>query len=49
MTNDDYTIDLLQVISDFLEMGHVENIVAMYRQDTGLYALACSTRGCRAF
>lgn len=40
MTNDDYTIDLLQVISDFLEMGHVENIVAMYRQDTGLYALA---------
>jgi hypothetical protein len=40
MMNKDYSIDLLQVIGDFLELGHVENIVAMYRQDTGLYNLA---------
>jgi len=40
MMNDDYNIDLLKVIGDFLELGHVENIVAMYRQDTSLYALA---------
>jgi hypothetical protein len=39
MKDNDYGIDLLQVIGDFLELGHVENIVAMYRQDTGLYNL----------
>lgn len=32
--------ELLSVIGDFIEMGHVENIVAMFKQDTGLYALA---------
>jgi len=40
MMNKDYSIDLLQVVGDFLELGHVENIVAMYKQDTGLYNLA---------
>ena len=35
-----YDIDLLKVISDFLQLGHVENIVAMFRQDTSLYSLA---------
>ena len=40
MTDKDYDIDLLKVIGDFLELGHVENIVAMYRQDSGLYSLA---------
>lgn len=39
MMNNDYTIDLLKVIGDFLELGHVENIVAMYRKDTSLYKL----------
>ncbi len=29
--------DLLQVMADFLNMGHVENIVAMYRQDRRYY------------
>lgn len=33
-------IDLLKVIGDFLELGHVENIVAMFKQDPGLYDLA---------
>jgi len=33
-------IDLLQVIGDFIELGHVENIVAMFKQDTSLYSLA---------
>lgn len=31
---------LVAVIADFLEMGHVENIVAMFKQDRTLYALA---------
>ncbi|MBU0482935.1 MAG: HEAT repeat domain-containing protein [Proteobacteria bacterium] len=35
-TNND---DLLPVIGDFLEMGHVENIVAMFKQDVALYGL----------
>ena len=35
----DNNIDLLKVIADFLELGHVENIVAMFKQDTDLYAL----------
>ena len=30
MLNNDDNIDLLKVIGDFLELGHVENIVAMY-------------------
>ncbi len=29
--------ELKQVICDFLEMGHVENIVAMFRQDKRYY------------
>ena len=37
--NDGYNIDLLKVIGDFLELGHVENIVAMYKQDRSLYSL----------
>ena len=32
--------ELLTVIADFLEMGHVENIMAMFKQDTSLYALS---------
>ncbi len=31
--------ELLQVIGDFLEMGHVENIVAMFKKDDSLYEL----------
>jgi hypothetical protein len=31
--------ELIQVIADFLEMGHVDNIVAMFRQDSSLYGL----------
>lgn len=29
--------ELVQVITDFLAMGHVDNIVAMFRQDHGYY------------
>ena len=29
--------ELLQVIADFLHMGHVENIVAMYKQESRYY------------
>ncbi len=29
--------ELLQVIADFLNMGHVENIVAMYKQEPRYY------------
>ena len=29
--------ELLRVMADFLDMGHVENIVAMYRQDQRYY------------
>jgi HEAT repeat protein len=32
--------DILQVIGDFLELGHVENIVAMFKQDKSLYNLS---------
>ena len=35
----DFNIDMLQVIGDFLELGHVENIVAMFKQDKSLYEL----------
>jgi len=37
--NKDENIDLVKVIGDFLELGHVENIVAMFKQDTSLYNL----------
>lgn len=30
--------ELKKVIKDFLEMGHVDNIVAMFRRDPGYYA-----------
>lgn len=30
--------ELKKVIADFLEMGHIENIVAMFRQDSQYYA-----------
>ena len=30
---------LIQVIGDFLEMGHVENILAMFKQDPSHYKL----------
>jgi HEAT repeat protein len=40
MKDNDYDIDMVQLIGDFLELGHVENIVAMYKQDAGLYNLA---------
>ncbi len=39
MSGKDYNIDLLKVIGDFLELGHVENIVAMFKKDPGLYDL----------
>ncbi|RUM42691.1 MAG: hypothetical protein DSY80_06765, partial [Desulfocapsa sp.] len=29
--------ELLKVIADFLEMGYVENIVAMFKQDQRYY------------
>lgn len=32
--------ELITVIGDFLEMGHVENIMAMFKQDASLYALS---------
>ena len=35
----DIDIDMHQVIGDFLELGHVENIVAMFKQDRSLYNL----------
>ena len=37
--NNGYDIDILKVIEDFLELGHVENIVAMFKQDRTLYSL----------
>lgn len=40
MKNKDYNIDLLKVIGDFLELGHVDNIVAMFKQDTSLFELS---------
>ena len=33
----EFDIDIVKVIGDFLELGHVENIVAMFKQDTSLY------------
>lgn len=37
---EEYDIDMVQVIGDFLELGHLENIIAMFKQDTSLYTLA---------
>lgn len=31
--------ELVAVITNFLELGHAENIAAMFRKDPGLYAL----------
>jgi hypothetical protein len=31
--------ELVEVIKDFLELGHVENIIAMFKQDSKLYEL----------
>ena len=42
MNNTDWNNEqqgLLQVITDFLAMGHMENIVAMFKQDASCYAL----------
>ena len=33
------SINLVKVIGDFLELGHVENIVAMFKKDRDLYGL----------
>ena len=35
----DNNIDIVKVIGDFLELGHVENIIAMFKQDRSLYGL----------
>jgi len=40
---DQYTVseaETVAVIADFLDMGHVDNIIAMFRQDQTLYDLA---------
>lgn len=37
--NDGCDIELHKVIGDFLELGHVENIVSMFKQDRKLYGL----------
>ena len=37
--SDHYDPELLKVIADFLELGHVENIMAMFKQDTSHYAM----------
>lgn len=31
--------ELRRVITDFIDMGHVDNIVAMFKQDSSLYAM----------
>ncbi len=36
---DSASYELTKVIGDFLEMGHLENIVAMFKQDTSHYLL----------
>ena len=38
--HEDEQAELISVIADFLEMGHVENIMAMFKQDTALYGLS---------
>lgn len=42
MMDNDYDIDMVKVIGDFLELGHVENIVAMFKQDIRLYNIVGS-------
>jgi len=32
--------ELIGVIADFLEMGHVDNIIAMFKQDQSVYPLS---------
>lgn len=32
--------ELVKVTADFLEMGHVDNIIAMFKQDASMYALS---------
>ncbi|HIJ79030.1 MAG: HEAT repeat domain-containing protein [Desulfobulbaceae bacterium] len=39
MNKDNDSAELVKVIGDFLEMGHVENIMAMFKQDTSHYGL----------
>lgn len=34
------TEELLKTIADFLEMGHAENIVALFKKDTAMYSLS---------
>lgn len=36
----EFNISIVKVIGDFLELGHVENIIAMFKQDRSLYNLA---------
>jgi len=38
-TKDQEQQELTQVIADFLDMGHVENIIAMFKQDLSCYDL----------
>ena len=35
----DINNDMLKIVCDFLELGHVENIVAMFKKDKSLYGL----------
>lgn len=39
-TGEQERAELVSVIADFLEIGHVENIMAMFKQDLSHYALA---------
>lgn len=39
MSDENADQELRQVMADFLDMGHVENIMAMVRQNPGLYRL----------
>lgn len=34
------TEKLLKTIADFLEMGHAENVVALFKKDTTMYSLS---------
>lgn len=34
------TEELLKTIADFLEMGHAENVVALFKKDTTMYSLS---------
>jgi len=37
--NKDINSDMLKTVCDFLELGHVENIIAMFKEDKSLYGL----------